>query len=51
MDINLWWIKRLLPMRHDGYIFDAWEGGYPSFRSSRQEMLKIHIRLYRSKTK
>lgn len=51
MNNNLWWIKRLLPMRHDGVVFDAWEGKYHTFQATRREMIRLYIRLYRTRTK
>lgn len=46
---ELWWIKTLYPKRHDGHIFDAWDSKYPTFRATRQEMIRMYIRLIRNK--
>lgn len=45
---ELYWVKTLFPKRHDGFIFDPWNGKYPTFRATRQEMIKMYIRIYKS---
>lgn len=47
-DIALHWIREYYPKRHDGKLFDPWDGKYPSFISTRQYIIKMYIRLYRN---
>lgn len=48
---ELWWVKTLFPKRHDGYVFDAWEGKHPTFQATRREMIRMYIRIVRTKNK
>lgn len=51
MNVHQHTIRSYFKRRHDGYMFDAWDGKYPSFIGTRQEMIKMYIRIYRNTKK
>lgn len=44
---TLWWMYQAFIKRHDGDIFDLFDGKYPTFTMTRREQVRFWIRAYR----
>lgn len=47
MNSAIYNLKRAYALRHDGSVFDAWNGRYPTFVMNRRDQVRFWVRTVR----